>query len=404
MPEKSPWPASIAPMFGGPAIGPQRFPRPDIEARVMTLFRNGSGCQCFGLRRIGKSTLMAHCADALRDDGYHVVDLNAEGMASEAELLTTILRDTPRQTLPQRIVGSLIQSTALPQALRAGLDQWIDEPTAVSVYLNAISDVMVDGLREAGDTLAVMIDELPFLCRRLLETDDPADGRQRVDRLFSAMRRWRGAGMKMMLTGSIGMTSLARQHRMALADSLNDLAPVTVPPFRDPEDRDQAATMVAALARGAGVADWSPAHTDGLLRETTAWYPGVLQSAFLTLTAGGRAVDPAVMPDLFATAIRPDSLTMFFTQFDRRLSAYRRMADPTPAMIDPILDAVVTARPDLLPRAALVAALPPDQTTDAAEVLTMLSEDGFLSLAIDRDGGRHYGVSSPLMLAWYRQR
>jgi len=43
--------------------GAQRFPRPDLENRLMTKLQQGGGVRMFGLRRIGKSTMREYAIE-----------------------------------------------------------------------------------------------------------------------------------------------------------------------------------------------------------------------------------------------------------------------------------------------------------------------------------------------------
>ncbi len=97
-------PASIVPLFGSAAVGPYRFPRPEIEIAAIDAMTRTNGLRLFGLRRIGKSTLLEYCAEVLGQKGIHVINVDAEGMSSELDLLYDILAKLPSKDLQTRIL------------------------------------------------------------------------------------------------------------------------------------------------------------------------------------------------------------------------------------------------------------------------------------------------------------
>ena len=81
-------------------------------------------------------------------------------------------------------------------------------------------------LRAKDGSLVIVIDEFTYLLSNLIERD-PKRGREDVDKLLASMREWRGEGMKMLITGSIGLTGLARKHNLNL-EHLNDCSPKSI--------------------------------------------------------------------------------------------------------------------------------------------------------------------------------
>jgi hypothetical protein len=250
----------------------------------------------------------------------------------------------------------------------------------------------------------LFIDELPWLCRRILEAD-PDHGRQRIDQLFAAMRRWRNQGMVMLLIGSIGLVELWREHRLDM-EHLNDLTSLSVPPF---DTRAQATTFITALAIGSQTTGWTPAHSDALLDESAAWYPAMIQKAFLVLTIGPQAADLAQIPELFAAKVRPELDKSFFKQFDRRIKCYRGSQEAWAIDVPRICEAVLAAG-QAITREQIRTRIEADSSdghldeADLGDALDMLQEDGFIDVRIDRDGGQLWRPASPLVSAWRRRR
>lgn len=398
-----PLPDSILPHYGTAAVGASRFPRPQIEIRALDAMTRTNGLRLFGLRRIGKSTLLQYCVDQLRERGIHVIDIDAQGMSLETDLLYGILAELPSEALQSRIFKAISNSSVLPQAIRTGFEKKTGITGDTIEYFRALSSVIGTELRRPGvDQIAIVIDEFSFLCRTILESDQSGRGARRVEVLLAALRGWRSNGVRMVLSGSIGLAALARRYKVDLTHH-NDLKPLDLPPFL-PEERSVAVAFVSALVKGGEIEGWTDLHTESLLDECTAWYPSLIQQALPELSPGGQAVSVDEIPDLFATSIRLALDENFFTQFDRRLKFYDELDDTISPAFKALCGAAISTK-DPLSRQALAEAAQVDLNAETlAEALRILREDGFLTVRIDREGTQQWSVASPLVTAWWRQR
>ena len=273
----------ILPFYGTAVYGEHRFPRPALEADFDEAMRSRSGARTFGLRRTGKSTEAAACCARLKSDpAITLVELDAQGYTSEAKLLEEILRALPAKGWKERVSAAIAGDGAIAQAARDALAKFAGGQADVQAYFDPLMRAVEDTI-EAKDGIVLAIDEFPWLCRSILESD-LAEGRKRVDVLLAALRRWRNKGVKMLLLGSIGMSALGRRYKLDL-DHLNDLAPLDVPPL----EREEACALLACLVKGGSVEGWTDEHTAQLVEECSALYPAMLQNALLALSRGKRA-------------------------------------------------------------------------------------------------------------------
>ena len=402
--------------------GNQRFSRPEIGAEFDSVLLGGNGAKLFGLRRLGKSTEAVACAERLRTKGLAVVEIDTQGLVSEADLLMRLFASLPAKGWGDRVFQAIAGDGNIATVAREALRQQNREHLGhVTAYFNtiavAIERALASGPAAADHTaegrILLFVDELPWLCRRILEGDE-ASGRQRIDQLFAALRRWRDAGMGMLLIGSIGLVGLGREHRLDM-NHLNDLTTLSVPPFETPSE---AAVFVDALAAGGRTRGWSPAHTQTVLDESAAYYPAMLQKAFQVLTIGGEAAALDRIPDLFADKVRPELDKTFFEQFDRRIKLYRAIDEPWAKTIPLISDAVLAAATPISRdqiRRQIGASLPtpldeptaehaPLDEADLGDALEMLREDGFIDVRVARDGSQLWRAASPLVTAWRIRR
>ena len=109
-------------------------------------------------------------------------------------------------------------------------------------------------------------------------------GDEQADMLLASMREWRKAGLKMILTGSIGLLGLARKHRFSV-EHVNDLSSFQIPPLRDEDAR---AFIVAAVAGHPG-STWTDAHTQALLLEAPSLASALSEESQARFTAVHKA-------------------------------------------------------------------------------------------------------------------
>ncbi len=392
------WPKKIIPYVGTAVQGDMRFPRPELETEFDSALIRTNGGKLFGLRRTGKSSETLACAERLRKLGWKVIEEDAQGKTSEAELLYAILGQIQTQSFGDRILQAVFNDNAIASGVREALKRWGSATGDVQAYFAPISRAIQRALQATPEKMVLMIDELPWVCRNILQADQDG-GRSRVDVLLAALRGWRTAGMKMLLLGSIGLVGLGREYRLDLSH-LNDLTPLSVPPL----EPDEAEAFVQALAVGGDVRGWTDDHTHALLDESVALYASILQRGFEKVTIGGKAATLERFPDIFALKVRPDLDAAFFQQFDNRVRQYRALSDPLAHIVPQLLEtALTTSSP--ISRDELINSMDKDTAeADLTDALSILQEDGFLTPRIERSGRQTWSAASTLVTAWWTQR
>ena len=391
----------VQPYIGTEVTGHRRFPRPDLDAEIDQQIVGANGAMLFGLRRIGKSSEAATCCERLKAQGWTVIKEDAQGKTSEAELLLAIMRQLPNTGLGGRLTKLFLAEDTITQTLRDSLSKFTGRKEDVEAYFGSIAAV-VERAIVGSERLVIVIDEFAWLCRNIL-VGDATRGRERVDLLLAALRRWRNQGVRMLLLGSIGMVALGRRHGLDL-NHLNDLQAVHIPPLTPAE----AKRLCDALVRGGAIDGWTPEHTDALLAETGALYPVMIQKGFQVLTKRRQAAALTAIPDLFATKVRPDLDLAYYAQFDQRMRLYDELPDPLPRMLPRLLDAVFgRARASSRDELHAAATAPPDESAadaDVGDALQILREDGFLEMRAERDGSQNWSMGSELVRLWRKQR
>jgi hypothetical protein len=394
--------------YGNAVAGEQRFPRPDLQAEMLRLLEHSGGLKMFQLRRIGKSTFRVYAEEQMKQRGYTIVSVDAQGLRSPSQLLLTVFSQMPRQNsgFVDRVTRWAASDNLLPDALRktlgAALSGTVSQDRGASDsigdYWPTISAQIVHALREEGAKMLLTIDEFTYLLKNLI--DDQGDrGRQQADNLLASLREWRAAGLKMVLTGSIGLLSLAREHKFG-TEHLNDLSGFPIPPLEKAEAR---AFIEAAVAGEPGTT-WTDAHTDVLITETEVLYPAFLVKGLLTV--GIRfPPQPDQIPEIFASRVRPELHDNFVRQLTDRFRRYRNLDREGLYQRDlmlPVLRQIMRAGQNGCAGSALT---PPKGFIgiDVQDALAMLHEDGFVAYADARDGERVWRVSSSLVALWWRR-
>ncbi len=394
-------------LFYGHAVsGNQRFPRPDLEANMLRILEHSSGLKMFHLRRIGKSTFTLLAEERMRERGYTVVSVDAQGLRSPDQLLFAMFAALPRHegSLLGRMAAWAASDSPIPQGLRDTLSGALkgivprdkDAASGINHYWPTISAQIVRALKDERTKMLMTIDEFTYLLKNMM--DDPGgQGRQQADMLLASMREWRKAGLKMILTGSIGLLGLARKHRFSV-EHVNDLSSFQIPPLRD----EEAVALIAAAVAGNPGSTWTEAHTQALLHESQILYPAFLVKGLLAI---GIATPPPVesFADIFAARVRPELHDNFIAQLNTRFRLYRDLDNAAQrALILPILKQIMATSPASCPQSSLI---PPDDfdQIDVQDGLSLLHEDGFILYNEARDGGRDWRSSSRLVDLWWKR-
>ncbi|NQZ10066.1 MAG: hypothetical protein HRT35_23185 [Algicola sp.] len=389
--------------FGGAVSGDQFWPRPEIVDNLVNTIKDGESVSLFGLRRIGKSSAMAEAARIISQgkdaNKYTIVEIDAQDYNALDKLLTEILVAVPSDSnlftsLKKRLIGNRM----FPEAVKKGLELILnmggsdaDFSKSLPNYWGPVCAEIIKAIEESGTQLILMIDEFPYMCKNLLAKEG---GRDFVDNLLATFRNWRQGPVTMVMSGSIGMQFLIREHQLEFLH-FNDCFAVDIPPLAS---RAEAKAMLDALVQSTEVDNWLEETSETLLDEVTVYYPSFLQHAFSRLKAANVRSRPQI-EEHFAEHIRPAWDSTFFDQFDIRLKVYDEvLRDLSRAVFAQMADDKHVLRDDL------AAAITTTQQEQLTEALKILKEDGFLSRRAARDGSESWRFCSPLVETWWQQR
>jgi hypothetical protein len=379
--------------YGNAVSGNQRFARPELEARLLRALNSSAGVKMFGLRRIGKSTLRLYATEHFDKTKRPYAYIDGQGMRSLSDFLSKLSQALPddRTLLTRAVAFASGPASGVLEAISKGTSF---EENVLSAHWHVVSEGIKKALRQDGPKPVLVIDEFSYVIDNMIKRDALL-GREDADKLLASMREWRGEGMTMLLTGSLGITALTRKHALNV-EHLNDLQPFAVPELTAAEAREFIRQATETLSQGR----WTEAHTAQFLREVGVFYPCFLVRGLLEIGVEHPAA-PEEFATIFAERVRPDLHGDFYNQFDRRFKAYEHLPDDEQEkLILPALKAMM-AQP-----ACSTDAIPCDPAftrIDLALVLTMLAEDGFIHFTEDSEGERLWKPASRLAQLWWKR-
>ncbi len=317
-------PAVLRSFYGTRVFGADFWPRPDIvDPLVLSLLR-GQSHTLFGLRRIGKSSILAETRSRLDAQGVLVSEINAESGRGLQDVFGALLRDLPAPNLKAGLLKHIEQVQNIAQPVVGLVRGWLGHGNSVSTaserdlldYWPALSQVLLNALKAEQQPIALVMDELPFLIENTLNVDDRKLGLATAKKILATLREWRDLPhVSMLVAGSIGMRGVALRHGLD-PGAFSDMLPVPLPPLH----YDVAIRMVRALVAGfpRPLPDWTQVSTEALLKGLPDLYPGFIQLGFQVVADRGPTTPEGIRYNI-REHLEPQLYHQFFRQFPHRL-------------------------------------------------------------------------------------
>ncbi|NMO20058.1 hypothetical protein HPC49_26165 [Pyxidicoccus fallax] len=395
---------SLKSYFGTIVSGADFWPRPDIVEPLVSSMLRGQSHTMFGLRRTGKSSIMAEVKARLEAQGVIVSQINAESGKGLQDVFGELLRNLPAPDLKANLLKHIEQVQTIAKPVAGLVKNWLGAAPAntnapdrdLLDYWPAISPMLLSALKAEKRHIALLVDELPFLIENTLSGGKGGDAKQGLataKQILVTLREWRNLKhVSMLVAGSIGMRGLAFRHGLD-PGAFSDMLVVEVPPLKR---ESEAVQMLRALVAGANppLPGWTEEATKTLLDELPDHFPGFIQLGFQAV-----AMSDSLAPDDIRHCLRerlePQLHHQFFSQFDNRL---RREDTATRKHLTAAIDLVVdSSAKDGLPLDAFYEEMARRGCEIPEEIASILREDGFL--AFDRDT-RTFHPACAMVVAW----
>lgn len=398
--------ARFKPGYGTHKFGSDFWPgaRPSPDEIVDRLLE-GTSVSVFGLRRIGKSSLIAETRERLRAKGKNVLWIDLQKHDTLAGTLAALLKALADHKGPvAKIADWADKNEYLPGTIKAKITALIKSK------IDSVSDSDLDDYAEAlfeqiGTQLAalsvtdrpvIIFDELPLLFYNALKRADASAQQKTVAQLnkfLAILRHWRSddVGVAMALSGSFSMPWLRREHGIE-DEHLNDCDPVAI----EEMSREEACELLEACIASHKPAGWDKSSTARVLDLLPAYYPGVVQLAYSKLRFAKDASAQAIA-DKVGGQIEDALEQTYYIQFDRRFARY---SDDEKVRASKLFKELAQAQDGKVGFDRGVQLLSPNESVEAdqggRELLDFLHSDGFVT------SSRTRGVSyaSGLVPAW----
>ncbi len=228
---------------GPPVLGDDLFGREPEQSHLWSDLEQGHHLLMLAPRRVGKTSLMLELNRSPKEN-WDVIFINVEGSGGAADFVAAMLSELAQHERYRRwfealpFWRNLKQASASiksigPKALR------IELPGAMGRDWGRAMDQLVRRLVDVPDgrRLLVIVDELPILIARLLQSEG---GRPEAELLLAKLRHLRQADelrgkVQMLLGGSIGLEGVVR--RASLSSLINDIAPFRLESWDRPTAR-----------------------------------------------------------------------------------------------------------------------------------------------------------------------
>jgi len=387
---------------GNPAKGSNFWPRPEIVGELFeALVEDRGSRRMFGLRRIGKTSIVLELERRMRENGgLTVIRVDVQGICRFRDFLSKVFEQMPNDNrfkqARQRFAANPVMKVLLPAVIQRISGATASPDVPMRDFINefehnaAWEGDVASAMSDAGG-LVLIVDELPFMLRDMLRSGyKPWD----VERFLATLRDWRlNRGVRMLLSGSLGLGQLRRMEKIHVADHIGDLFPITIPPLGTTSGAD----MVDALAKGEGLTDWSRELSVAVAEACAETWPIFLQYGFDAVWKSGIR-DPVRVRATIEATVRQALDETFYEQFTTRLARYG--ADEKPARA--ALKLIVSRVPQPTTFKALDEALKKIGALDRRDdLLEALREDDFILFDTE---ARTVWPASNLVTHWVRAR
>lgn len=385
---------------GPPVMGDDLYGRQQAIDQLWSRLGGGEHLLMLAPRRVGKTSLMRELHRDPRTN-WEVVYVDVEGADGAADFVASVLAALAELRGNQ----SWAETIGLPHAVKDALTSFTKGKVKLNLLVVQLKGLIRRDWVQTMDRLEtrlsrlpnqrrllIIVDELPILISRMLESKD---GRDEAALLLAKLRHWRLAPalngkVQMVLGGSIGLEGVLR--RASLSASINDLSPFRVASW----DRQTAASFLELVGQSNGLplaAQWIDRMLD-LLRDPVPYHVQLFFAA-LRDTCGEHQGTPSacVVDQCFDQRLTGAAGTPHLDHYAARLEF--AFGPPELGLARTVL-AIACQQEDGATRAKIATASEPASVL--GEVLQTLEADGYLVRKGDRVAFR-----SNLLRVWWRK-
>jgi len=350
-------------------------------------------------RRIGKTTIINKLKFEPRS-GWAPIFQDLEQYHTAPEFVMAVFRAVERfLSLRQRTAGhakallATLGGTEVRGVVK--LPARIDLPWK-EILSSTVHDLVEERGKQAERTLFLW-DEVPFMLANINDREGEPVAMEVLDALRGLRQTYGGRGLRMVLTGSIGLHHVitALKRRNYANAPLNDTFPVEVPPL----DIAAARELAIRLIEGENIHTESRRQTAGAIAEAADRFPFYIHHIVKALKQSGMDGTPDSVEQVVSAHLVDASDPWELNHYRERIPVYYGQGSEQAVL--GILDATAV-RSEATTVDDLLAELKGTGTLDDRErlidLLRLIEQDHYLA----RDAGGRLRFKFPLLQRWWK--
>jgi hypothetical protein len=347
-------------------------------------------------RRIGKTTIIKKlCAEPrsgwlpiFQDlEKHHTALEFALGVYREVERFLSLHRRTARRA--QALLKSL-GGTEIKGILK--LPAFDQQAPWQDILTKSLED-LVEAREQDKERIVLLWDEVPYMLDNISKRESQASAMAVLDTLRALRQEL--AGLRMILTGSIGFHHVIRSLKDYTNSPLNDVFPLEVPPLA----LDAACELAEKLIFGENIATDNPPALADALAQAADGFPFYIHHLVKALKTAKKPVTPETVEDVLNRQLLDANDPWELDHYRKRITDYYGK-DNEKAVLGLLDGVAVRPKPvsvnELLTELKNTGVL--SDRERLIELLRLVEQDHYLA----RDNHGHYQFRFPLLQRWWR--
>lgn len=294
-------------VYGDDFIGREK------EIKEATYFlEQGNSIALFGLRRIGKSSMLKQLKSIFDDKKYSTIEIDCQILETKESFLMEVFKKLPNKNkffeLLKNIPKPIIDKFKINLE---NLEVDISFKKQITDYLDDISNALEKAMND-DKKIILFLDELPYFFENMKENGCDTND---IKKILTILRHWRNSGVCMLICGSIQIDYFLDNLEIS-RKLLSGLKTINIGVF----DKDESFKLLDELAKSNDIKipDDKKEEFLKLISDSTPFF---IQNYFAQYILE-KPQNEKEMEALYINKVFPDIEKEFLNQFDERFSVF----------------------------------------------------------------------------------
>lgn len=186
------------PVFGDNFIG-----RKNELKEATYLLQQGNSIALFGLRRMGKSSILKQLNILFEKDKYHSIYIDTQILSTRESFLMSIFKELPNKDIFYTSLTNILPNPVLEKLKLSSTNSEMEISFKKDIidYFDEISKALARAISNDKKIL-LLIDELPYFFENMIDDNEP-ESMNHIKQILTMLRFWRNNGVCMAICGSI---------------------------------------------------------------------------------------------------------------------------------------------------------------------------------------------------------